>query len=182
MSGRVWLEPTPQWELQVSSGRLASPEELVPGNVVRTTASASWTRVSGQDVAGITAAYGRNDEDHGSDQALLVETARQAGPNTIYSRLEVLQIEEGSSLTAFTLGGSRHVVSAAGVEGALGADVTLCRTPDGQRAEYGAHPVSFHIFFRLRPRSVMGRMWNMRMTQPMMPAMDPHAGHHMNQE
>jgi len=38
---------------------------------------------------------------------------------------------------------------------------------------YGTHPVSFHVFFRLRPPAgAMGRMWNMRMTQPL-------AGHAM---
>jgi hypothetical protein len=38
---------------------------------------------------------------------------------------------------------------------------------------YASHPVSFHVFFRLRPPAgAMGRMWNMRMSQPM-------AGHNM---
>ena len=38
---------------------------------------------------------------------------------------------------------------------------------------HGEHPVSFQVFFRLRPPTLgMGRMWNMRMTQPM-------AGHRM---
>jgi hypothetical protein len=33
---------------------------------------------------------------------------------------------------------------------------------------YASHPVSFHVFFRLRPPAdAMGRMWNMRMSQPM---------------
>jgi len=46
--------------------------------------------------------------------------------------------------------------------------VTFYRTPDALQPEYGAHPVSFHIFFRLRPPAGgMGRMWNMRMSQPM---------------
>src|SRR5262245_58527078 len=44
-SGRLWFKPRRDWEIQVSSGRLTDPEQLEPGhNVVRTTASASWTR------------------------------------------------------------------------------------------------------------------------------------------
>src|SRR5690349_19433201 len=43
-SGRLWYRPNEEWELQASSGRLASPEELDPGHdVIRSTASASWT-------------------------------------------------------------------------------------------------------------------------------------------
>jgi hypothetical protein len=59
-SGRLWYRPTSTWELQVSSGRLKDPEVLEPGHVVRTTASAQWTRVQGDDVS-VTVAYGRND-------------------------------------------------------------------------------------------------------------------------
>ena len=55
---------------------------------------------------------------------------------------------------------------ARGFEGALGADVTFDRTPDDLTDTYGPHPVSFRVFFRLRPPA-KGRMWNMRMAQPM---------------
>src|SRR5581483_5782729 len=34
-SGRVWYRPNDEWELQASSGRLVSPEELEPGNTIR---------------------------------------------------------------------------------------------------------------------------------------------------
>lgn len=180
VSGRAWFRPAPEWELQASAGRLVDPEELEPGNVVRSTASVSWSRVSGQDAIGFTAAYGRNASDHGWQQGLLVEAARQAGAITLYSRLEAAQLEDSPSVLAITMGGVRNVLSAVGVEGGVGADLTVHRTPDGRQAEYGAHPVSFHVFFRLRPRSTAGRMWNMRMAQPMPHAVDPHAGHRMN--
>jgi hypothetical protein len=183
VSGRVWLRPTAAWEVQASLGRLVDPEALHPGNIVRTTMSATWTRTSGPDVAGFTAAYGRNDADHGADdeseQALLLEGARQAGPQAFYARIETLQIEGGSTLAAFTGGAVRSVLRALGVEGGLGVDLTVHRAPASARPDYGSHPVSLHVFFRIRPRSGM-RMWNMRMMQPTMPAMDPHAGHHMD--
>jgi hypothetical protein len=39
--------------------------------------------------------------------------------------------------------------------------------------DYGSHPVSFHVFFRLQPPAgSMGHMWNVLMSQPM-------AGHQM---
>jgi hypothetical protein len=53
-----------------------------------------------------------------------------------------------------------------GFEGGFGADVTFYAPPRGLRPSYGSHPVSFHLFFRLRAPAT-GRMWNMRMAQPM---------------
>jgi hypothetical protein len=44
--------------------------------------------------------------------------------------------------------------------------------PETLKSTHGSHPVSFQIFFQLRPPAPMGRMWNMRMSQPM-------AGHEM---
>jgi hypothetical protein len=177
-SGRLWFKPASEWELQASSGRLTEPEELEPGNIIRSTVSLAWTRASAGNVAGFTTAYGRNDADHGSEQALLVEGARQVGRRAFYTRFETLQIESGV-VTALTGGGVWDILRAFGIEGGLGADLTVHRTPEAARDEYGSHPVSFHVFFRLRPRSAAGRMWNMRMMSPMSMPADPHAGHVM---
>ena len=52
--------------------------------------------------------------------------------------------------------------------------MTFYAVPPALKATHGDHPVSFQIFFRLRPPvGAMGRMWNMRMSQPM-------AGHQMD--
>ncbi|MBI3491138.1 MAG: hypothetical protein HY047_05040 [Acidobacteria bacterium] len=188
-SGRVWYRPTDAWELQASSGRLESPEELEPGNVVRSTASASWTQRNGMAVSSVTAGYGRNDSDHGARNAFFLEGSRHADQNTVYGRFEALQVEtallqtdvlpQGSAadvkdpVFAFTLGGVRDVLDVRGFEGGLGADISFYGVPDALQPMYSAHPVSFHVFFRLRPPAgLMGRMWNMRMSQPM-------AGHRM---
>jgi hypothetical protein len=73
-----------------------------------------------------------------------------------------------NTVLAFTAGGVRDVLSWRGFAGGFGADVTFYGVPEPLKAEYSAHPVSFHVFFRLRPPSgAMGRMWNMRMSQPM---------------
>ena len=188
-SGRVWYRPNDEWELQASSGRLKSPEELEPGNVVRSTASASWTRRNGAAISSVTAGFGRNDTDHGARQAFFVEGSRHADMNTMFGRFEAVQVEtallqtdvliEGPAadvkdpVFAFTLGGVRDVLAWRGFEGGIGADVTFYGVPGTLQPMYSAHPVSFHIFFRLRPPAgSMGRMWNMRMSQPM-------AGHQM---
>lgn len=188
-SGRVWFRPNDEWELQASSGRLTNPEELEPGNVVRSTASASWTRENGQAISSVTAAFGRNDTDHGSRRAMFVEGSRHAGWNTFYGRFEAVQVETAFLQTdavldgpaanpkdpvfAFTAGGVRDLFAWRGFEGGLGADVTFYGVPAALQPMYSTHPVSLHVFFRLRPPAgSMGRMWNMRMSQPM-------AGHHM---
>jgi hypothetical protein len=188
-SGRLWYRPTDTWELQASSGRLKQPEALEPGNVVRSTASASWTRKNGRAITSVTAAFGRNDTDHGSRSAMFVEGSRHLDMNTLYGRFEVVQVETALLQTdtlpdgpaadvkdpvfAFTVGGVRDILAWHGFEGGLGADVTFYGVPDALRPMYSAHPVSFHVFFRIRPPAgSMGRMWNMRMSQPM-------AGHQM---
>jgi hypothetical protein len=183
-SGRLWYRPTPTWELQVSSGRLKDPEVLEPGTIVRTTASAQWTRVRGEDVSSVTVGYGRNDSDHGSRNALLLEGARSAGGTTIYGRAEWLQVETSLLLTgevpagepvqdplgAVTVGATRRILKARGFDGAIGGDVTFYAPPAALRGAYSSGPVSVHVFFRLRPPAgAMGRMWNMRMSQPMRP-------------
>jgi hypothetical protein len=188
-SGRVWYRPTDEWELQASSGRLKNPEALEPGDVVRSTLSASWTRKNGQAIAGVTAGLGRNNTDHGSRNAFFVEGSRHRDLNTLYGRFEAVQADTGllqsdavvngaaaevrDPVFAFTVGGVRDVLAWRGVEGGFGADVTLYGVPASLQPMYSAHPVSFHVFFRLKPpASAMGRMWNMRMSQPM-------AGHQM---
>jgi hypothetical protein len=183
-SGRIWYRPTAQWEFQISSGRLKDPEELEPGNLVRSTASAQWTRQAGAKLSSVTIGYGRNDSDHGARSAFFVEGAHRAGPNVVYSRFEALQVETALLLTgvltagdpagvrdplaALTLGGTRDVLKVGGIEGAFGADVTFYGVSAALRSAYTSHPVSFHVFFRLRPPAgAMGRMLNMRMSRPM---------------
>ena len=188
-SGRVWYRPTDQWEWQASSGRLKNPEQLEPGDVVRSTVSAAWTRKNGGALSAVTAGLGRNNTDHGARNAFFFEGLHHAGMNAVYGRFEAVQVEtallqtdtvvEGPAadvkhpVLAFTLGGVRDVLAWRGFEGGIGADISLYGVPGALQPIYSAHPVSFHVFFRLRPPAgAMGRMWNMRMSQPM-------AGHPM---
>jgi hypothetical protein len=198
VSGRVWYRPNAEWEFQASTGHLVSPEQLEPGHdIERSTVSGSWTRLNGSSLAAVTAAFGINRTDHGTRAAFFAEGSRHADLNTLYGRFEALQAETAllqtgeipadaaaglkDTVLALTLGGVRDVWSWRGFEGGVGADVTFYSVPDALRPMYSNHPVSFHVFFRVRPPAgSMGRMWNMRMSQPLADHnMDMPMNHHM---
>ena len=87
-----------------------------------------------------------------------------------------------STVLAFTLGGVRELLRWRGFEGGIGAGLTFYAVPETLKASHGDHPVSFQVFFRLRPPAgSMGRMWNMRMSQPMKSMSDEDMPHQMNQ-
>jgi hypothetical protein len=185
VSGRVWLRPTDRWEFQVSSGRLNDPEASEPGDLQRTTASAAWFKREGDDFTAVTAAYGVNAGDHGRRHAALGEITRRGGPNSFFARMELVQVETAKlrlcctilpldpelrdTVGAFTLGAVRNLPQWRGFESGVGLMATFHATPNRLRSSYGDHPISFQVSFRLRPPAAagMGRMWNMRMSQPM---------------
>jgi hypothetical protein len=184
VSGRVWFRPSENWQFQVSTGHLTAPEQLEPGNLERSTISVDWTRRAGDDFTSVGAGYGRNDTAEGSRNATFLEAARRAGRQSVYSRVELLQVETALLVTggvplgsqaalrdpvlAVTVGGVRDVISVSRMEGGVGADVGFYAMPEVLRDVYGAHPVSFHIYFRLSPRgATVARMWNVHMSQPM---------------
>jgi hypothetical protein len=182
VSGRVWFRPTDEWAVQVSSGRLSAPEELEQGNVVRTTASVSWTRIGADSMSAVTAGYGRNDK--AAQQAAFGEATRQRGATTLSARLEAVQIEDELLLNAtpsvsaethaldlhlvgaITLGAIRRVGRWKGLEAGIGVNASAYVVPPTLREVYGDHPVSAQFFMQIRPRvGGMGPMWNMRMGQ-----------------
>jgi hypothetical protein len=185
VSTRVWYRPTENWELQASIGRLVDPEELEPGNAVRTTASVSWLKRDASDFGALTIGYGANATDHGTRHAVFGEGARYVGGTSLFTRAEVLQVEtfrllndaippaenaaeQRDIVSALTFGGVRNVLSWRGLDGGIGAAISFYGVPDALKATHGSYPVSFQVFFRLRPPvGESGRMWNMRMAEPM---------------
>jgi hypothetical protein len=180
VSGRIWFRPADEWAVQVSAGRLVQPEQLEAGNVIRTTASASWTRARAESMSAMTVAYGRND--HAGQQAAFGELTRQRGAYTLSSRLEFVQVENElliddltpastgehaghlDLLGALTVGAMRRVGRWRGVESGFGMNVGAYAVPGALHGIYGAHPFSFQLFVQIRPRvGAMGPMWNMRM-------------------
>jgi len=199
VSGRVWFRPNDAWEFQASTGFLRHPEELEPGNLVRTTFSGSWFKRRETDFTAITAGYGVNQKDAGNHSGFFTEATWHTGMNSVYGRFEAQQPEISLLLTdaiidtaetralhgtvlALTVGGVRDFLRTRGFELGVGGDVTFYGVPDVLQTGrgfcgttscvlgvgYGSRPVSFHVFFRLRPPAPMGRMWNMRMSQPML--------------
>lgn len=194
-AGRVWYRPAEEWEFQISSGRLKHPEALEPGNITRTTTSGSWLKKYGDNFSAVTVGYGRNDKDGGAQNSLFAEGTRHFGANSIYGRAEAHQAETQVLITsapptshqvdtvlAFTVGGVRDIVKWRGFEGGIGSAVTFYGVPDVLKSTHGDHPISFQLFFRLRPPAgPMGRMWNMRMSEPMKPMSgDMNMNHPMN--
>jgi hypothetical protein len=185
LSGRVWYRPTDRWELQASTGHLKHPEELEPGDIQRTTASASWFTRDADDFSAVTIGYGVNATEDTDRHAVFAEGTRHVGASSIFGRIEMLQVETNvllndaipsrhdeaaltNTLGAFTFGGVRDVTRWHGFDAGLGASMTLYAVPDPLKTTHGVHPVSFQVFFRVRPPAgSMGRMWNMRMSQPM---------------
>jgi hypothetical protein len=196
VAGRVWFRPTESWEAQVSTGLLREPEELVPGDAHRTTASLSWLRREASDFKAATVGYGVNAAHGERRHGVFGEYTMERGANSVFGRVEFQQVEtsvlltgevphdehEGqkpSTVSAFTVGATRRLLTWRGFDGALGAQVTFYGVPEVLKTTHGDHPVSFQVFARLRlPSGSMGRMWNMRMSQGHKMEMD-HSGHVM---
>ena len=118
--------------------------------------------------------FGRAEVRHSETALLVTGRSPTAGsvtiPPTCPSLVHCVDVDplRRDAVGAFTLGGIRDVLKSHGFEGGLGAAVTLYAVPDALTVTHGKHPVSFQVFFRLRPAAgSMGRMWNMRMSQPM---------------
>ena len=175
VSGRVWFRPAGAWEFQVSTGHLKHPEELDPGDIQRTTTSASWFKRDGTDFTAVTVGYGVNATDAVNRHGVFGEATRHTGQQSIFGRAEVLQVETNLLLAgripltdeatarkdtvgAFTVGGVRDLVRVHGFEGGFGASLTMYAVPDALKITHGTHPISFQLFFRLRPPAgSMGR-------------------------
>jgi hypothetical protein len=96
-AARVTFNPTADWSLQASHGRVKEPEQLEPGvDIDRTTASVTFNRARGGGGNWqSTLAWGRNAKDPGdATLAVLLESAFRAGRHTVFGRGEVAQKDE----------------------------------------------------------------------------------------
>lgn len=96
-SARLSYNPTKDWALQVSRGRIKSPEALHPdADIERTTASAIYHRQIGSADTQTTLAWGRNAPTHGAaTNALLLESAlRMARTHSVFARAERMDKNE----------------------------------------------------------------------------------------
>ncbi len=158
-STRLSWNPTPHWALQVSRGRLHSPEELTPSvNQDRTTASA----MVGGDWAGnpwqTTAAWGQNSERPGKTlNAFLIEgTLRLQETHTIFGRAERVEkndlLPTGETLAVYklSLGYLHDFLRWEHSQWGLGGLASLYGLPSGLTSSYGNTPLSFMLFIRAK--------------------------------
>jgi hypothetical protein len=190
-SVRGWYRPSPSWSFQVSHGFLKQPDASEEGNVGRTTASGEWLRVGAHGWSAVTVAWGLNRKIGGDYNALLLEASHAFGKTlTIFGRLEHDQVETdvlrfgvhtfqggrkkahvvlpGSIdyVSTLTLGASHTFWTPRSWDVAAGADLTGYIVPPLLQPTHGDHPVSFHLYFRVRPPA-KHRMTEMTMTGPM---------------
>jgi hypothetical protein len=181
VAGRVWYRPSPELEVQVSSGRLREPEELVAGDATRTTASIGWFRHDESGFAAAAFGYGVNSSHGERRHGLFGEFTVEHRANSMFGRVDIQQVETNvlltgevqagahagdasRTVTAVTLGGARRLLTWRGFDGAAVAALTLYGVPEILKPTHRERPVSFQVFFRLRLPAQMGRMWNMRLS------------------
>ena len=179
-SVRGWFRPSRAWTVQASHGMLHEPEPQEPGDQRRTNASISWLRDRGSHVTAVTVAAGRNVRRFSTVHALLVEATERVGRTAVYTRIEDLTTETEILLfpgvvhrphpgelvdpvRTVTAGALRDVATIRGAAVGLGADLTIYALPLLLQYTHTAHPVSFHVFLRIRPPAHGVRMWNMTM-------------------
>lgn len=163
-SARLSYNPTSDLALQVSTGRLASPEQLEPTVAIRrTTASVSYNHMLPAAQWQTTLAWGHNQPDVGAaSSAWLLESAlRLANVHTLFARAERVGKDElftpgqplfGPTYTinALSLGyicdfwrwGPSHI--------GVGAMGTVYHYPEALNSVYGDGPVSYLLFGRIR--------------------------------
>jgi hypothetical protein len=166
VSARLTWNPSPDWSLQVSQGRLESPEALEAElDQTRTTASVIYNRPLAGGNWQTTLAWGRNDKEPGtSTDALLLESALTLGRHTVFGRAEDIEKDElfpdhddplhdqtfrvrkGSVGYLYELPVAEHVALA------LGGLVSGYDLPPAIRRSYGGEPTSTAVFARLRLR------------------------------
>src|SRR5262249_11277091 len=96
-SVRLSYNPTKDWALQVSRGRIKSPEALHPDvDIARTPASVIYPRPTGGASPQTTSAWGRNAPSPGeaTDAFLLESAARLSRSHPFFARLERMDKNE----------------------------------------------------------------------------------------
>ena len=164
-SVRLSWNPARDWALQVSRGRIKSPEALHPEiDVARTTASAIYHRDFGAVKTQTTLAWGRNAPTQGeaTNSYLLEAAARLPARHTFFGRVERVAKNELFP-EADPLAGQVFRVAKLSlgylhdfpIEGrfrvGLGALVSRYALPGALRSSYG-NPASFMLFARIAVR------------------------------
>jgi hypothetical protein len=161
-SGRLSAFPLRNWMFQVSAGRLTRPEREAPGDVVRSTASAHYTRPLASGGAWSTSAiWGRNHDTltHHDLNSWLGETVYPVRrKNFLTGRIEYVDKDELSvpgtyRIGEFTAGYTRDIDLWKDVETGVGMNATTYAVPAELKAAYGDRPWGVNVYLRFRLRS-----------------------------
>lgn len=166
-SGRLWFAPTPRWSLQVSSGQLTEAEAGHVGgpriDLVRTTASATYHRVTGTRLWATTLAWGRNSEDGGdATNAVLAETSLSVDDrDTWFGRAEIsgksghdldLPSHDIYAVSKLAVGYTRYMSPWQGLQPGVGVGLSAGIVPGSIEAVYGRRVnMGVAVYLTLRP-------------------------------
>jgi hypothetical protein len=173
-SARLWFMPNNNWAFQVSHGFLRSPENQDPEvNVRRTTASVQYNKPFTRGNWASTLVWGRNHESkpgetHNLNGYTAESTVQFFDKNYVYTRLELVDKDEllrpsdrqllgitedhpSFRIGAYTFGGVRDVWTTDKVQLGIGSDLTFYSKPSLLDTIYGNRPISWKLFFRIRP-------------------------------
>jgi len=172
-SARFSVFPSKNWMAQASVGRLSHPEQLEPGDVIRSTASLHYTRpLSSGESWSSSLIWGRNHETYTQRNlnSFLAESALPVpGKNFLTGRFELVDKDElfsdnpdleaqldrtaGSTfrIAAYTAGLTHDLPRIIhGVETGIGANLTTYSVPAAIKPYYGDHPFGVDVYLRLR--------------------------------
>jgi hypothetical protein len=194
-SARLSFAPNKNWAGQVSYGFLRSPEGQAPDtDVRRVTASVQYNRPFSRGNWASALIWGRNHlsapgETHSLNGYTFESTANFLDRNYLYTRLELADKDEllrasdrallgiaddhrSFRIGAYTFGGARDICDTDKVSLAVGSDLTFYSKPAILDRLYGQRPVSWKLFFRIRPGKMdmsMHDMNGMQMPPPTKP-------------
>ena len=163
-SARLAWNPARDWSMQVSTGRLASPEQLQPGIAVRrTTASVSYNAPCPEGWWQTTLAWGHNSPSQGMPGSgwLLESALRLTAAQTLFGRVERVAKDElflagaplaGQTFTVgkLSLGYIYDFLEREGLSVGIGGLASTYSYPAPLNASYGYRPTSYMLFLRAR--------------------------------
>jgi hypothetical protein len=173
-SARLSFAPNRNWATQVSYGFLRSPEGQEPDtDVRRATASVQYNKPFNRGNWAAALIWGRNhlsspEGTHNLNGYTFESTVNFLDKNYLYTRLELVDKDEllrasdrallgmtdhhpSFRIGAYTFGGARDIVDTDKLSLAVGSDLTFYSKPDILNTLYGQNPVSWKLFFRIRP-------------------------------
>ena len=173
-SARLSYEPNNNWSMQVSYGFLRSPEASEPTtDIRRVTASVQYNKPLKRGNWASAFIWGRNHtsspgEVHNLNGYTAESTVNFLDKNYLYTRLELVDKNEllrasdrallrikddhpSFRIGAYTFGGARDIWNTDNFSLAVGSDITFYSKPEVLDRIYGNNPVSWKLFFRIRP-------------------------------